>query len=66
MHEDLKEQHKKEVEELEVTNKKVLFTDHSTLLQYYADDRKNRGRSGQDDVLCTPFYISSCKPATNF
>ena len=33
---------------------------------YYVDDHNNRKRSGQDDELCSPFYISSCKPATDF
>ena len=43
-----------------------IFTDLNALLQYYMDDRNNRERSGQDDELCTPFIISSCKPATDF
>ena len=33
---------------------------------YHVDNRNNREWSGQDDVLCSPFYISSCKPATDF
>ena len=33
---------------------------------YYVDDRNNRERIGQDDVLCSPFYISSYRPAADF
>ena len=32
---------------------------------YHLDDRNNREWSSQD-VLCSLFYISSCKPATDF
>ena len=41
-----------------------LFTNCNALLQYYV--RNNHEQNGEDYVLCTPFYIPTCKPATDF
>ena len=49
-----------------VTYAHYLFTNRNAWLQCYIENRNSYEQNGLDNVLYIPYYISSCKTATNF